>query len=177
MKKYYQNGHSRKPTNETIETIQDGVTDEYGLVSLNTYDRNYVYYDLYLSKIDYNDFHLQNNISGDLVEYSNMIPISTDGLVWIILEDFSFPSFEKICFFYEENGRLKGCYFTNETVAFPINKNYIVSPQMSSIDMIKNPLSAKNYIKYFIGIFFTILIILIPIILVLILLFKGNIKK
>jgi len=74
-------------------------------------------------------------------------PISSTAIVKMRIRDQTLSEHE-ICIYYQENGRLHGCFHQNDTIQLLINKNYTITPLTEKTDMFLTPTAVKNWIAY-----------------------------
>jgi hypothetical protein len=89
-----------------------------------------------------------------------MTPISIDAITRVRFQDIGLFAHKEICIYFQENGRLKGCYPTNDTVTLLVNKNYTIVPIITTGDLVSTPGNIKRWIFMFVPYMFMFAILL-----------------
>ena len=69
-----------------------------------------------------------------------LTPYSLTGLIMGNFQDLTIAGNRDFCVYYQDNGRLHGCYTTgNASVKFLTNRNYTIIPQITKSDAVSSP--------------------------------------
>jgi len=135
--------------NETDLTTNT-TTNAAGLAVHSFDNLPYYWFSAKTFKIGYGEKVVNFNISANSDSSLPLIPISNNGIVTIVFNDMTLKDHE-ICIYYEDNGRLDGCYLANETATLLVNKNYLIRPRGGFIDQVSTLKGAYGWGVFVLG--------------------------
>lgn len=133
-------------SNGTLDLLTN-TTDALGYTILFMEDTTY---NITTTKDAYNTNEYELAVTTDANEFVYLVPQSTDGIVRVRFRDMTTTDHE-ICLYYDDNNRLHGCYFENDTIKLLINRNYTLKPMSSRWDIFTSAESVKDYTPFVIG--------------------------
>jgi len=127
--------------NQSVQVNQTN-TDAagYGRTQVN----NTLIYTYITSKIGYSDDLSSSTIDDNVTILLYLTPSSTSGIVRLIGADMTIAGNHRISLFYQENNRLHGSYYTNDTLTLIVNRNYTIKPHLKKWDVISSPDNIKE---------------------------------
>ena len=117
--------------------INSSVTNRLGAVTLEASSPT-DNYNITVSKEGYIGARFENETTDDQTYLFYLAPISDDGIIKLVYVDKTFQDHE-LCVFFNENGRLKGCYQQNDTIKLVTNTEYDFIVKPSDIDLFTQP--------------------------------------
>jgi len=127
--------------NQSIQ-VNETTTDAngYGRTQVN----NTLIFTYITSKIGYSDDLSSSTIDDNETILIYLTPSSTSGIVRLIGADMTIAGNHRISIFYEENNRLHGSYYTNDTLTLIVNRNYTIKPHLKKWDVVSSPDNIKE---------------------------------
>lgn len=104
-------------------------------------------YNLSAVKLAYVTYEDELSLTTESTNFIYMTPLSDSGIIKLRYRDQTLSEHE-LCFYYEDNDRLHGCYYINDTIILLVNKNYTIRPMTNKIDIFTSPTSMKNYTPF-----------------------------
>jgi hypothetical protein len=118
--------------NNDTNTSTDGFSDNDGLNSFTLSDGGNYTISAYKPGYSMKNTSFYINESETKVSY---LTYDTADNVKFIFSDLTFQK-HIWCFYYEDNNRLFGCFTENDTVLFPLNRNYTAYPKLSIFEQL-----------------------------------------
>lgn len=120
---------------------QTGFSDSTGHSQFTIVSGNYT---TYAYKPAYNERINSFEMIDDLTRIS-YLTYESDSAAKFTFSDMTFRIHEW-CYYYEDNDRLFGCYYSNDTIFFPINRNYTAYPKLNIYEQIGIPRFTTSFI-------------------------------
>jgi len=157
-----------KTYNNLSNLLNTSVTNANGLLDLQLNESS-TYYIIQYVKIGYFPYEKNNTYDPIDTDLEFLTPITQDGIIRIRFNDLTLTK-HKFCLFFKENGRLDGCYLQNDTITILVNREYIIRPELETLDVFSSTENIKNYSYIYsgliigMGLLFSIVFIFVAII-------------